>query len=192
MHIHKIGIEFKEIRENQTNCHIIADIVVVDRTTSEISPKLYILKDNRFIEEKDLDALKNGYLHFDKDAFIQLGEVTLINKKKKHIILSNGNTLSYKKMIVASGTKQSILNNEFLPAFKTLIDALRVKEKIPSSFGQTTPSSGNSNPPHHLFHQTSERLKTMDSIDAKFQIEPSPPRDLSLSGVTKRLYEVQT
>lgn len=191
MEISKINIEFKEINENQINQHITADVVVIDRTVPGVEPMLYMLKKDHVICEEDFEMMKNGFETFDRNAFIQVGEVLTIDKKNKHIVLTNQNTLSYKQLVVAAGMKNSLLNYEFFAGIQTLIDALRVRKKIPSSFANTQPEEGKRSP--HLSQKTNDIAPNkVESVSINLQQNNTDSnRDISLSGSTKRLYEVQ-
>jgi NADH dehydrogenase FAD-containing subunit len=191
MELIKIGIDFKDIRENQIKQHISADVVVIDRTTSDVHPMLYMLKNARDLDENDREAIKSGCLIIDRDAFIQVGEVLMVDKRKKHIILVNQNTLSYKRLIIASGTQNTLISYEFLAGIQTLIDAIRVRKKIPSSFAKTHKEENKKN--SRVKKTKSEPSPKVDSV-SNSNIKPTSTdsyRNLNLAGTHKRLYEVQ-
>lgn len=193
MELNKISIEFKEVRANLTNQHISADVIVIDKTTSEVQPIAYMLKNDQILEEEDFEAIKNGCLLYDRDAFILLGEVLTIDKKKKYIVMVNQNTLTYKKLIIAAGKQNALLSYEFLAGVQTLVDALRVRSKIPSSFANLLEMEQKKLPPSHVSQENKDPFpKRVETIShTNITIHHFENHNSSLTDATKRLYEVQ-
>lgn len=194
MELTRINVDFKDIRPNQQIQNISADVVLVDSTTENVQPMLYILKQDKFFSEQDFEAIIQGFLSFDRDAFVQAGEVASINKKNKQIILSNQNTVTYNHLIVARGTQTALLSYEFLAGVQTLVDALRVRKKLPSSL--ETASNNNFQTKKTKRRASKQQLDQSQPPQKVEKIHPvkllsSMAAKSNLNRKNKRLYEVQ-
>jgi hypothetical protein len=112
---------------------LFAEVVFIDQTHPSAAPILYQLKDN-ILSIQTANPFKT--VSISRESFTPLGEIVLIDKKKKQILLINKNTVSYQHLIIASGSKQlwAFQNEEFTVGLHMLIDAIKVKPKIPDSF----------------------------------------------------------
>lgn len=128
-----IGTEFKELRFKDASQHFFAEIVLIDRTSSDIESLLYQVKKDQIFDDEDASALKHGILTLQNDPFIMMGEVDSIDRQHKQISLKNGNVITYKYLIINSGKG---LENEYTAALNTLFYALLLSKKIPTAINQ--------------------------------------------------------
>lgn len=133
----QISVDYKD-RRTPTNWEMLqfAEVVFVDKTHPANKPLLYQLSDPKLSLEQILNICKTNSLSFSREAFLLVGEILSIDKKKKHILLSNKSTVAYNHLVIASGKKPvlSFQDEELAAALQALTDALRVKPKIPASF----------------------------------------------------------
>ncbi len=188
MELSKIRIDFKDFNEFHAQCNVQADIVLIDRTYSDKQPMVYILKKDHIFAGEELSSCS-----IDKDSFLQMGEMLTLNKKSKILILSNDNTITYNHLIIASGSQHELLNDEFLAGVQTLVDALRVRKKIPNSFAtMTIPAENKKNLDHpHVEATESKRRIRVDKVRSKKIVKTDAENLNRLLQSSKRTYEVQ-
>lgn len=198
INVGKINVEFKDMNPSINSQRTHAKVVLIDRATTDLaSPQCYILKNDINFDENDIENLNQKFQDFLKEDFILIGEIVSINKASKYVLLKDQNTISYEHLIIASGNHYSLLSYEFLAGVHTLVDAIRVRRKIPSAFPegirpfpkntainkQMRSSKANKN--DLTFPKKIENIQNR-KIN-KFQLSSSP----TLSNSNKRLYEVQ-
>lgn len=115
-----------------------AEVLFVDKVNPSNNPLLYQLSNSQLHLKEILTLYKAIPLNFSNDAFVLIGEVLSIDKKKRQVTLTNNNRISYTHLVVGSGKKLPLFlqSEELLAALQALTDALRVKPKIPHSFPQ--------------------------------------------------------
>lgn len=196
-----IGVDFKDRRGGPEWEHrLFAEVVVIDKTDSNTKPLLYQLKDTVLPLEKQLPFLKQGFHPAAHDAFVVLGDVELIDKKSKQIVLNNKNVVSYNYLIIASGSRSNFYNSaheaEFIAGLQALVDALRFRKKVESSLN---PSSKNEDKleASRLSRFFCNDSSGADSAQIKNVVHPWLAAEengsihLDLAAVNRRLYEVQ-
>ena len=175
---------------------LFAHVVLIDQTHPHIPSELYQLKDTNF-SLSDTVSTSNALPHqLSRESFVSLGEVVSIDKKKKQILLENNSIVSYDHLVIVSGNKPilSTRDDEFSTGLQALIDALRVKPKIPASFAPSlslfTPSASS--------HTTSHSNDVHDHNDPIGRVVYSfiastlhPQLVTELNSLNKRLYQVQ-
>ena len=173
-----IGVSPQNYQNTISSKHMVAEVVLIDKSQSALRPLLYQLKKNSLSETSVDKAIQDGGLvSVDRDAFMMVGEVLSIDKKKKMIHLSNQNTVSYKHLIVAN-------DEEFSHAIHALIDALKVQKKIPSLSSLDRYHATREHPKYSLFEDG-----TLKAISKLIYPKNQPlPRD---SKIEKPLYELQ-
>lgn len=134
-----VGVGYKDLQRTSSSQHFFAEVVLIDKTQEALSPALYQLKKEAICGKDDLTSLPRDFASMQRDAFLMVGEVVHIDKKKKFINLSNGDTVSYNHLIVASGKNGTPFssfeqNKEFSDALQALIDALKIKKNIANAF----------------------------------------------------------
>lgn len=174
---------------------ILAKVILIDKTTTSTRPSIYQLKDNALDFPKHNALWKLDHNAILNDAFVFLGEALRIDKKNKQIFLEKNQIVSYQYLVVAWGSKPTFYGcqqeHEFSAGIQALIDALRVRDKIPSSFAtlatynrvvQLKPSHWNYLDPSHEGREKISHTAINSNIDCV-------PFDLAT--INKRLYEVQ-
>ena len=130
--VYIIGAEFKDLNSTRSTQHFYAEVILIDRSLPEAKPTLYQLTPEPNLQE-DLKAIKQGIITLSEDAFVTVGEVKQINKATKTIILTNGNTVTYKYLILANrNPNTSLKQDEFLSSLNTLFYALLLSKTLPT------------------------------------------------------------
>lgn len=180
---------------------LFAEVVFIDKTHLGNRPLIYQLNDHKLTLEKILNISKPNCLSFSRDAFLLIGEVLFIDKKKKQISLTNNNIVSYNHLVIASGKKTilSFQDDELLAALQALTDALRVKPKIPASFPTNVKNSLQSSAKKETTFAASDRsVISQDEQNIEKIVHPyimAVPKKLNscgLDALNSRFYEVQT
>lgn len=115
--------------------HLYIEVAFIDNSHRILKPVLFQLK-NESIKLKDLLSLSNELMELKKEAFISLGEIDFMDKKKKLIILATQQTVSYNYLILVTGTEHIGIKAQeegLYNGFQTLIHALRIR-KVSSRF----------------------------------------------------------
>ncbi len=182
-------------RRSSTNWEslIFAEVVFLDKTHASAKPRLYQLKDSA-LSDSPPPLINSNAFSFSGEAFVLLGEMTTIDKKKKQIQLSNKNTVSYQYLVIVSGSKPILTfqEPEFAVGLQTLVDALRVKTKIPPSFPMLDRNPFQKNtakccaaPQKDIFPYIEKFVQP--NADSAGSISGS----FDLNALNKRLYEIQ-
>lgn len=133
------GIAGVTVAETIRKYSSITRITIVDKAAHPVYYKPMLSK---FIGQDEMP--KSFYIHdkhwYDKHeiTFKAPATLTSIDEDKKMIILDNGETLSYDKLVIATGSDSfmpPIKNNDIKGVFtlRTLDDALAIKEKMKTS-----------------------------------------------------------
>lgn len=171
-----------------------AEIVVIDKTHPASYPLLYQLNESNITKDHLVHLASSKSLSFSKDNFILVGNVLSIDKRKKHILLTDNSIVAYKLLVIAAGRKQmlSFHEAELLAALQILNDALRVKPKIPHSFpdadkkGSSLPSSKkNAIAPPRKFPKAIKEVVQPHIADIT-------TKSFDLGSLDSRFYEVHT
>jgi NADH dehydrogenase len=187
-----IGVEFKELRASPSSQHIFAEVVLIDKTQKSLQPILYRLKKEPGSSHNDLMDVKRHLTSIQRDAFMLVGDVLSIDKKKKMIYLANNNTVSYNYLIVASGPKHSFEGSnheeEFAVGLQTLADALKIQKELPLFVLGPKPKEGTL--------AIKERLSKKNTVGQVVipqlpNIGTLEPLSYYLPHIEKRYYEVQ-
>lgn len=167
---------------------LFAEVVFLDKTNDLVKPNLYQLKDTAIMQNPPL-VIDSSAINFSRDAFVLLGDVVAIDKKKKHVLLSNRNTVAYTYLVIVSGSKPMISHEiEFGPGLQALVDALRVKSKVPTTFS--------SNKQHAPAASKNQHSPTEDNPQIEKVVHPhiasagAKAIATDLNAAHKRLYEV--
>lgn len=191
----KINVEFKDLQTGLNSQRYHAKVVLIDKTGSN-SQQCYVLKNESSFDENDIENFKKGFHDFVQEDFLLIGEVLNIDKVSKSVVLKDKNSISYDHLIIASGSHYSLLSYEFLAGVQTLVDAIRVRKKIPSAFAEGIKPFPTQSQPGKKKMKSSKTNKNdlnfpkkIENLQSK-KINRSQESANSLSH-TKRLYEVQ-
>lgn len=141
--------EFKELRRPKLNQHAHMEVALIDRSQPGF-PHVFQLNNLEVANLDHLERLRLEISNLHQDAFHFLGELLLIDTDKKVITLTDDNLLTYKYLIVASGTSNAEEFQAFLPTLKDvlLLEALNAKAKIAQSKVKRSPSPFEMDQPH--------------------------------------------
>lgn len=191
--VERLNVEFKDINSGNMLQRSFAEVILIDRTMPDSAQMCYILKNDKIFNDVDIDQFKQGFYNFDKDDFLLIGEIQTLDKRQKFIILKNQNSISYNHLIIASGSHHSMIY-EFIAGVNTLVDAIRVRKKIPSAFPEAVKtysakrkmksSKTNRNDlnfPKKIENVKIRKMSKLRECDSSF----------TLNNSSKRLYQVQ-
>ncbi len=178
-------VEFKDMTPKSLPENLHSEVVLLDRSQDPLQPVLYQLC-------KDINEIKASHtIQLDKDAFSPLGLVLSIDRTRKQIILENGTTVTYMYMIVATGPRH--LPPSSAAGFKTLLEALRMRQKMPNPVNnsQDKKASKSSEKNNRAFSPTTSSQPGINSIasDSFYSEELTPNRELTSQH--KNLFEFQ-
>lgn len=114
------------------------DITVVDRTNHHLfQPLLYQVATAGLAAPAIAEPIRRE-LAKQKNVTVLLGEAQRIDPAARSVILENGETLSYDRLIVATGATDSYFGHDdwraFAPGLKTLDDAFEIRRRILLAF----------------------------------------------------------
>lgn len=194
-----INVDFKDRKSApHWELRLFSEVILIDKTHSALHPMIYQLKDKTLPASEHFLDRRIDASTLPREAFILLGEAVMIDRKKKQILLTNKNTVAYNYLIIASGTWPVFTyhDEKFMAAFQALIEALRIKSKIPSSFAAVKPALLNTKAKSPIFaiqqSKTSPPSHTICTIAQPYICKSYIPRSSgpNLHAINKRLYEV--
>lgn len=114
------------------------DVWLIDKTNHHLFQPLLYQVASAALSPGDIAVPIREILSPYQNITVMMGDVVDINKKRKSISLANGDQLAYDYLILAVGAKHSYFGNEqwepIAPGLKTLVDALKIRERILISF----------------------------------------------------------
>jgi NADH dehydrogenase len=114
------------------------DVWLIDKTNHHLFQPLLYQVASAALSPGDIAVPIREILSPYDNITVIMGEVTAIDKENRHIVLRNGDQVSYEYLLVALGARHSYFGNDawekFAPGLKTLPDALKIREKILLSF----------------------------------------------------------
>lgn len=170
---------------------LFAKVVFLDKTNPSANPQLYQLVDSA-LADRPPDLIKSQTFSFNDDAFTHIGEVSEIDKKKKQILLSNRNTVSYTYLVVVSGNKShfNFQGHEFSAGLQALVEALKMQDKNPFKISLGKKSSPQEKKNNDTFFSKGKPIETNCPIPSTITAS-LPKLEADPNTLHKRLYEVQ-
>ncbi|MGD2169776.1 MAG: NAD(P)/FAD-dependent oxidoreductase [Chlamydiota bacterium] len=114
------------------------DVLLVDKTNHHLFQPLLYQVASAALSPADIATPIREILKPFSNETVVMGHVVKIEKEKKQIQLANGDTISYDFLIVAIGAHHSYFGHDEwqanAPGLKTLVDALKIRERILLSF----------------------------------------------------------
>lgn len=114
------------------------DVWLIDKTNHHLFQPLLYQVASAALSPGDIAVPIREILKPFPNITVIMGEVVAIEKEKNQIVLKNGDQIGYEYLIVALGARHSYFGNDqwepFAPGLKTLVDALKVRERILMSF----------------------------------------------------------
>lgn len=131
------GVGFKEPYHMPATSHIFAEVVLIDKSPPTVRPVLYQLKIEHLNDEE--------IICLGHEDFLYVGEIQSINKGRKQIVLANQNMVTYHHLIVSASpnplSEAMNQDEQFHAGLQALIEALKVRKKVPSSLNVAFPVS---------------------------------------------------
>ncbi|OGN63031.1 MAG: pyridine nucleotide-disulfide oxidoreductase [Chlamydiae bacterium RIFCSPHIGHO2_12_FULL_49_11] len=114
------------------------DIVLIDKKNHHLFQPLLYQAATATLSPRDISIALREVFAKQKNTTVIMGEVTQIDKKKKKVLLGNGDRFTYDYLAVGIGAKHSYFGHDewepFAPGIKTITDALKIREHILMSF----------------------------------------------------------
>ncbi len=114
------------------------DLLMIDKKNHHLFQPLLYQVASATLSPADIATPLREILRHQKNTTVMMGEVHIVNKAKKEIVLINGKTFNYDYLVIAAGSSHFYFGNEqwkpFAPGLKTIVDALYIREKILTSF----------------------------------------------------------
>lgn len=188
----RLNVEFKDMKAGNMLQRTFAEVLLIHRSNSDSTQTCYILKNDRIFSDADIENFKQGFYQFDKEDFLLVGEVFAINKPQKYVVLKSQHSISYNHLIIATGSKDSMVY-EFIAGVNTLVDAIRFRKKIPSSFPEAmkTHSGRKKMKSSKTNHSDLNFPKKIESIKTRRIKKQQDATSGTLNNPHKKLYEVQ-
>lgn len=169
---------------------LFAKVVFLDLSNPDAKPRLFQLKDSA-LSDTPPDLLKSSAFSFNHEAFVLLGYASKIDRDKKIIELSNNNSVSYTHLVAVSGAniETAYHDAEFSAGLHLLVEALRLKEIMPSPGKLNKSNKKRPNTPKHTQEPSNpevEKLVHPFILNAGEQAIAS-----SILSLNKRLYSLQ-
>jgi hypothetical protein len=114
------------------------DVWIIDKTNHHLFQPLLYQVASAALSPGDIAIPIREILSPYKNVTVIMGEVIQIDKEDHQVVLRNGDRIGYEYLIVALGARHSYFGNDqweaFAPGLKTLVDALKIRERILVSF----------------------------------------------------------
>lgn len=114
------------------------DVWIIDKTNHHLFQPLLYQVASAALSPGDIAVPIREILSPYPNVTAIMGEVTEIDKDNKQVVLQNGDRIGYEFLIVALGARHCYFGNDqwepFAPGLKTLVDALKIRERILMSF----------------------------------------------------------
>src|SRR5277367_5736542 len=114
------------------------DVWLIDRTNHHLFQPLLYQVASAALSPGDIAVPIREILSKYDNVTVWMGQVEKIEKEERQILLKNGDRINYDYLIVALGARHSYFGKneweQYAPGLKTLVDALKIREKILLSF----------------------------------------------------------
>lgn len=114
------------------------DVWLIDKTNHHLFQPLLYQVASAALSPGDIAIPIREILSPYENITVLMGEVVEIDKENQQVVLRNGDRIGYEYLLVCVGARHSYFGNdqweEFAPGLKTLVDALKVRERILISF----------------------------------------------------------
>lgn len=137
-HVVIVGGGFGGLYAAQSLGRLPVQVTLIDRRNFHLfQPLLYQVATGN-LSPGDIAAPLRAILSGQKNTKVLLGEVHDIDPADKHVVLKDGETISYDSLIVATGVSHSYFGNDnwakVAPGVKTIEDALEIRRRIFEAF----------------------------------------------------------
>ena len=129
-----IGAGFGGLAVARGLAHSGTIITIVDRQNHHVFQPLLYQVATAGLSPADIAAPIRSIVKRQKETRVLLAEVTGVNTSQRHVQLSDGNTLDYDALVIATGARHSYFGRdewaEHAPGIKTIDDATQVRRNI--------------------------------------------------------------
>lgn len=133
-----IGAGFGGIAAAKELKGVNAEILIIDKTNHFLFQPLLYQVAGASLSPRDIAMATREIFAHQKGVSVIMGEVIEIHKREKYIVLGNKDRYDYDYLIVSVGARHSYFGNNhwetFAPGLKTLSDALKIRERVLTSF----------------------------------------------------------
>src|SRR5690242_8988432 len=109
------------------------DVLLIDKTNHHLFQPLLYEVATAALSPGEIATPLREVLRHQRNTTVIMGEVVAIDKGSKTLSLSNGDTIIYDYLILATGARHSYFGNDgweaFAPGLKTVNDALKIREQ---------------------------------------------------------------
>lgn len=116
----------------------LAEVVVIDKTNHHLFQPLLYEVATAAVSPGDIAVPIREILANQQNTIVLMGDVVAIDKQNHLITMRNGEKISFDCLVVAVGARHSYFGHDewepLAPGVKTLVDALRIRERILMSF----------------------------------------------------------
>ena len=114
------------------------DVLLIDKTNHHLFQPLLYEVATAALSPGEIATPLREILRHQSNTSVIMGEVVSIDKIAKKCYLSNGQSIDFDYLIVATGARHSYFGNDhwesFAPGLKTISDALKIREQVLISF----------------------------------------------------------
>lgn len=114
------------------------DVLLIDKTNHHLFQPLLYQVASAALSPGNIAAPIREILRKQKNASVIMADIVGIDKDKRIVISSDGASFPYDFLILAPGSHHSYFGNddweEYAPGLKTLVDAIRIREKVLMAF----------------------------------------------------------
>jgi NADH dehydrogenase FAD-containing subunit len=129
-----IGAGFGGLAVARGLAHSGAIITIVDRQNHHVFQPLLYQVATAGLSPADIAAPIRSIVKRQKDTRVLLAEVTGVDTGQRHVLLSDGNTVAYDALVIATGARHSYFGRDewaaHAPGIKTIDDATHVRRNI--------------------------------------------------------------
>jgi len=130
-----IGVAPRQQSQQYNSSHIVADVILLDKSNSDVQPKIYQLR------EENHDPWQGGIFELSSGSFLLLGGCVLHNKKEKVLYYSSPNdeyfeekSIRYHHLIIVKGIGPKLTNmdqiEEFCKGVQIMKEALELQQAV--------------------------------------------------------------
>lgn len=114
------------------------DILLVDKKNHHLFQPLLYQVASAALSPADIATPLREIFSYQTNTTVIMGTVEKIDKTKRKIHLANGDLIPYDYLVIATGARHSYFGNDqwepLAPGLKTVVDALKIRERILLSF----------------------------------------------------------
>lgn len=114
------------------------EVTLIDKKNHHLFQPLLYQVATAALSPADIAVPLREFFSHSRNINVMMGEVVSIDKEKNRLYFGNGDQLTFGSLVIATGASHSYFGHTewepFAPGLKTIIDALKIREKILLSF----------------------------------------------------------